>query len=45
VTFFAAALSSAARRSPRSISRRVADATSQARLDLYACHDSVGEHA
>ena len=45
VTFFAAALSSAARRSPRSISRRVAGTTSQACLDLNACHDSAGEHA
>jgi hypothetical protein len=43
VTFFAAALSIAARRSPRSISRRVAGATSQACLGLHACHDSVGE--
>ena len=43
VTFLAAASSRAARRSPRSISRGGAGATSQACLVSYACHHSLGE--
>src|SRR5208282_434150 len=43
VTFFAAAISNVSRRSPRSISRRVAFATSQACLDVYCCNGSVDE--